>query len=216
MALKLISGWYRRALLRARGRRRDGGDHAPPAAAQGHGLDPCGLCRYLARPPWRHLGPDLEASRARARGMAGLWPPPHRAGRAHGGFRRRHGFPPPHGHHRRDRCRGRPADEAHRQGGGPAVRHRPLAVRGRRSAGAAEAQRLARRARPLQGCAPRHAGQGAARGHELHGGRDGGHLHRAGRRLHRLSADPPDAGGAMAIPAGWSSRPSRTRARRIR
>ena len=51
-----------------------------------------------------------RSARARRRRLAGLWPQAHRARRAHGRVRRPHGVPPPHGHDRRDRRRGRPAD----------------------------------------------------------------------------------------------------------
>ena len=51
-----------------------------------------------------------------------------------------HGVPPPHGHHRRDRRGGRPADAPHRRGGRAALRHRPFRLFGRRSGGAAQAR----------------------------------------------------------------------------
>ena len=60
--LAVISGWYD-----GRCDEKDVAEEmdaiAPASAiAEGHGLQPCGLCRYLARPPRRHLGTDLAAA----------------------------------------------------------------------------------------------------------------------------------------------------------
>ena len=76
---------------------------------------------------------------------------PHRARREDGRLRRRHGLPPPHGHDRRDRRRGRPADGLDRRGGRPALRLRPLDLFRRRSDRAAAPPCRPRRACALQG-----------------------------------------------------------------
>ena len=79
----------------------------------------------------------------------------HRARRAHGGFRRRHGLSPPHGHDRRDRRGGRPADGGDRRGGRPPLRHAAIAIfSGGDPVALLRAPCRPRRACPLQGRPP--------------------------------------------------------------
>ena len=104
---------------------------------------------------------------------------------------------------------------AYRARGRPALRHRSLRLRRRRSRGAGPAPCRPHRPRPLQGHAPRPPGPGSPRRSELHAGRGRRHLHRPGRRQHRLSDHPEAYSPTMAMPAGWWSRPSRTRPRPI-
>jgi hypothetical protein len=65
--------------------RRDGCDHAAPAVAEDMGSTHV-VCRYVARPSWRDMGPDFAASRPRAEEWPG-YGRKSRACRAHGGFR---------------------------------------------------------------------------------------------------------------------------------
>ena len=122
---------------RRRGRVRCGA--AAPDAPARSGLPPRRLRRHVAPGRERSVGADLAPAAAGRGRLARLRPQAHRARRAHGRLRRRHGLPPPHGHHRRERRGGGAADAAHRAGGRPALRHRPLRLCRRRPGGAGAA-----------------------------------------------------------------------------
>ena len=85
------------------------------------------------------------------RGVQELWRQADRARRVAALGRLPDDLSPPHGHRRRDRARGRSADEPHRRGGRPAARHRPPQLRRRRRAGDHAPPRQAHQPRPLQG-----------------------------------------------------------------
>ena len=140
------------------------------------------------RPDGNALSADLAASGAGGRRMARLWPQGDRTGGAHGGVRRAHGVPSPHGHDRRNEtdidrlmastgeAAGLLFDTGHClfAGGDPAAlldRHIARVVHVH-----------------CKDVATRRAGSRDRRGHDLHGRGAGRRIHRARRRLHRVHA----------------------------
>ena len=132
--LKLVSGWF------------DGRIFERDVAAEFAAIEPhltllrdlgCKVVVYADTSGRRGLSADLAASEAGGRRLARLWPQGDRTGGAHGGVRRAHGVPSPHGHDRRKRDGHRSTDVIDRRGSGSAVRQRPLPVRRWRSRGAA-------------------------------------------------------------------------------
>ncbi len=209
--LALVSGWYGAELRAALGEGGAGRGRGSPDPAGRDGLAGDGLRRDQRQRPGRPGRPALGAAPAGRRRVAPVRRGAHRGRGASRRARRPPRVPPPHGHRGGDRGGDRPADGGDRRGRRPPPRHRAPDLRRRgRGRGRAPA-RPAHRPRPLQGRPARRPRGRAAAGSEL--SRRGGRrrLHGAGRRLRGLPRPALDPESRRRTPAGWWSRPSRTR-----